>query len=422
MTDTNVVVDAPPTGNGAKPHRSASKNGAVKAAKKTARKRRGGKRGAKAAAKPARVQVSATDLPRKTLEQALRVAKAMRDVLAGGPASWAEIASAMKIGAGNQMNKYYLWSAVAYGLVNREDEQYTLTENGKKILAPTRPGEDKEALVRAVLTPVIFSRFFTDYNGSPFPGEEHIGNVLEVKYSVPRERVDEAKTLLMENGIFTGILRQEAGGSMVVRLDPSTTGIQAPPSPPAGQPSLADQRADGTQQQTSSPAAFDYSTMCFVVTPIGDEDSEERKHANLILKSVIELVVKELNLNARRADQIDRAGIITQQIFECLARARVCVADLSFTNPNAFYELGVRHMCKAPTVQIIRKGDPIPFDVSQGRTIKIDLTDVYSVPDSIESAKKELHQHLKHALSNEYKGEDNPVNTYLPLVTVNIPK
>jgi hypothetical protein len=86
----------------------------------------------------------------------------------------------------------------------------------------------------------------------------------------------------------------------------------------------------------------------------------------------------------------------------------------TFNNPNAFYELGIRHMCKLPTVQIIRKGDKIPFDVSQGRTMKIDMTDVYSVMDSVESAKKELQHHIKHCLSNEYKGEDNPVNTYLP--------
>src|SRR5262249_23628448 len=101
--------------------------------------------------------------------------------------------------------------------------------------------------------------------------------------------------------------------------------------------------------------------------------------------------------------------------------SRLC-PDLSFNKPNAFYELGVRHMCKTPTVQIIPKGDRIPFDVSQGRTIKIDMTDVYSVIESVESAKKELRQHLKHALSNDYKGEDNPVNTYLPGVDVKVPK
>jgi hypothetical protein len=50
------------------------------------------------------------------------------------------------------------------------------------------------------------------------------------------------------------------------------------------------------------------------------------------------------------------------------------------------------------------------------------MTDVYAVLESVESAKKELRQHIKHALSSDYKGEDNPVNTYLPGVEVRLPK
>jgi len=322
----------------------------------------------------------------------------------------------MGISAGAQVNKYFLWSAQAYGVIEKDGDSYSLTEIGRKILAPTNATEDKEALVRALMTPVLFSRFFTDYNGSPFPGEEHIGNVLEVRYGVPRERVEEANVLLRENGIFGGILRQTDSG-MIVRLDPATTGVPEPTessSPPGlGTPEEGD---------AAITAGGGYDSMCFVVTPIGDDDSEQRKHANLILKSVIEPVVAELGLKAVRADQIDRAGLITKQVFECLANARICVADLSFNNPNAFYELGIRHMCKRPTVQMIRKGDRIPFDVAQGRTIKIDMTDVYSVMESVESAKRELRQHLKAALAPDYKGEDNPVNTYLPSVTVNVPR
>lgn len=363
------------------------------------------------------IRVSAEQLPRRSLEQALRVAKALRDTLAGGPATWNDIASAMEVGASPQ-NKYYLWSAQAYNLVEKEDEKFSLSELGRKILAPTAPNEDREAIVQAVMTPVILSRFFTDYNGSPFPGEEHIGNILERRYGVPRERIDEAKALIRENGVYAGILQQQADGSMFVRLDPKSTGIPRPATP------IVPTAGDASQPEPVAPivATTEFDRLCFVVTPIGDDESEQRRHANMVLKSIIEPVVAELGLTARRADQIDRAGIITQQIFECLAKARVCIADLSFNNPNAFYELGVRHMCKLPTVQIIRKGDKIPFDVSQGRTIKIDMSDVYSVIDSVESAKRELKQHLRQALSDDYKGEDNPVNTYLPGVEVKLPK
>lgn len=348
----------------------------------------------------------------------MRIARALREVHAGGPVAWPELAKAAGLGPA-QGNKYYLWAAQAFGLIDREDDQrFTLSETGRKALAPTRAGEDREALVKAVVTPVTLSRFFTDYNGSPFPSDEHLGNILEVRYQVPRDRLEEAGALLKENGIFAGILQKQGDGGYLVSIDQNGTPVHkhsAAAETRGGAPGALD-------EEGSALPSGDYSKMCFVVTPIGEEDSAERKHANMVLKSVIEPVTTELGFVAVRADSIDRAGIITKQIFEHLARARLCIADLSFNNPNAFYELGIRHTCKLPTVQIIRKGDRIPFDVSQGRTIKIDMTDVYTVIDSIESAKRELRQHLKHILSGDYKGDDNPVNVYLPTLSIGLPK
>lgn len=186
------------------------------------------RKGKQSAALPSpRIQISAEQLPRKSLEQALRVARALREVYAGGPSQWPQIADAMGISAELQTNEYFLWSAQAYGLIEKNGDTYSLSEIGRKALAPTTASEDREALVRSLMTPVVFSRFFTDYNGNPFPGEEHIGNVLELRYGVPRERVEEAKILLRENGLFVGILRQ-ANTGMVMRLDPATTGVPQP--------------------------------------------------------------------------------------------------------------------------------------------------------------------------------------------------
>jgi len=77
----------------------------------------------------ARVIVSAEQLPRKSLEQVLRVPKVLREVFAGGPTTWLEIAKALKV-APNPMNKYYLWSAQAYNLIEKEDEKFSLSELG----------------------------------------------------------------------------------------------------------------------------------------------------------------------------------------------------------------------------------------------------------------------------------------------------
>jgi hypothetical protein len=366
--------------------------------------------------KPMGSRISAEQLPRKTLEQALRIPKALRETYAGGSASWQEIAKASGLSL-SQPNKYYLWAAQAYNLVEKEGDKFLLTETGRKIVAPMRPNEDKEAIVKAILSPVALSRFFTDYNGSPFPADEHMGNILEDRYSIPRDRAEEAKTLIKQNGLYSGILQEAPDGSLSVRLDPTMT-TPRPPEPTEVVPVVGPEPISVGEK----PSAGDFSKMCFIVAPIGEDESPERKHASMVLKSVIEPVVSEFGLVAKRADQIERSGIITQQIFECLAKSKLCIADLSFNNPNAFYELGIRHMCKLPTIQIIRKGDKIPFDVSQGRTIRMDFTDIYTVVESIESAKKELKQHVKHALSGEYKGEDNPVNVYLPGIEIKLPK
>jgi hypothetical protein len=140
----------------------------------------------------------------------------------------------------------------------------------------------------------------------------------------------------------------------------------------------------------------------------------------MMLAHLVTPAAAEHGLSVVRADKIAKSGLITQQVFEYLTKAKVCVADLSFGNPNAFYELGVRHVCKLPAVQLIRRDEKIPFDVSQGRTITIDTTDVYTVMDKMASAKRELSEHLRAALDDDGVGGDNPVHYYLPTLRVSV--
>lgn len=46
----------------------------------------------------------------------------------------------MKIGL-SQANKYYLWSAQAYNLTEKDGESFSLSEIGLKVLAPTEQGQ-----------------------------------------------------------------------------------------------------------------------------------------------------------------------------------------------------------------------------------------------------------------------------------------
>lgn len=137
-----------------------------------------------------------------------------------------------------------------------------------------------------------------------------------------------------------------------------------------------------------------------------------------MLKHLIEPVLKEQNLKAIRADKISKPGHITKQVVEHIAYCKLCITDMSFRNQNAHYELVVRHAFKLPSIQLIRKGDKIPFDVQQGRTIIIDTSDPYTIMDRIETARAELLEHVKALMTGSKNQEESPITMYLPKLTV----
>ena len=112
-----------------------------------------------------------------------------------------------------------------------------------------------------------------------------------------------------------------------------------------------------------------------------------------------------------RADQIDTAGMITSQIIEHIVKSKIVVADLSFHNPNVFYELSLRHAQNKPTIHLIRKCDKIPFDITSFRTITIDDSSIYTLLPQLESYKTQLSSQVRKILDEP--GEiENPISAY----------
>ena len=122
--------------------------------------------------------------------------------------------------------------------------------------------------------------------------------------------------------------------------------------------------------------------VCFVIAPIGEDDSETRQRSDRVLKHIITPAVQECGYRVERADLMPKAGMITGQVVHLLRDAPLVVADLSEHNANVFYELAVRHALRRPFIQLIRKGDRIPFDVSDVRTITYDHHDLQNAEDT----------------------------------------
>jgi hypothetical protein len=162
-----------------------------------------------------------------------------------------------------------------------------------------------------------------------------------------------------------------------------------------------------------SPGPHDWSTVCFYVTPIGAEESEERLHSDLFLGSLVEPALADFGLHVVRADQIGKPGMITAQVIEHIVNSRLVIADLSFHNPNVFYEVALRHACRRPMVQIIRGLDAIPFDLDQVRTVRVDTTNIYSLVPQIESYRSEIANQVRRALDGTAPVE-NPLTVFFP--------
>jgi len=149
---------------------------------------------------------------------------------------------------------------------------------------------------------------------------------------------------------------------------------------------------------------------CFVVGPIGPADSETRKRSDALLEYIIKRVleVQPFQMVVDRADEIQKPGLITQQVIERVVNADLVVADLTDHNPNVFYELALRHATRKPVVHLILSGQTIPFDISHQRTIYYDTTNLATA----EKAKEELKKHAEAVLGGA-DGGDNPISAGL---------
>ena len=108
---------------------------------------------------------------------------------------------------------------------------------------------------------------------------------------------------------------------------------------------------------------------CFVISPIGEEKSETRKHANKVLRTIVKPGLKEVGYTASRIDQISDTCSITEGIVEMLRDSRICVAILTNLNLNVMYEVGVRHAWDLPLITLAEEGTQLPFDIRDYSTI-----------------------------------------------------
>jgi hypothetical protein len=139
---------------------------------------------------------------------------------------------------------------------------------------------------------------------------------------------------------------------------------------------------------------------CFVISPIGEPGSNVREQADAVLDYIIEPALREMGIEAVRADKLAEPGLITDQMIAAILNYDLCIADLSGHNPNVFYELAIAQAAERPVVLMKLTGEGIPFDVKDYRLIEYDLR-----PKSIKTDRwiPVLKSQVAKILASDYK-------------------
>jgi hypothetical protein len=360
-------------------------------------------------------------VPSLTFEDVLPYAKAIQELGAGYKVKredvFKKLGKSPKSGSSNKITT----QSNFYGLTTGSyvAEYVELTGVGKLATSPdvSEDVKQKACFDLAIGGIALFKALYDQFKDNRLPDRSVLQNILKEK-RIAEKYVNECVDTFILNTKFLGLIQTESGVERLLSFETKWGSI---PKEPEGYEEEAGKIVtEPSKKAIAKESALPWAKVCFYVSPIGEEGTEQRKHSDFFLHHIVEPAMEGFDLKIIRADDIGKPGMITAQIIEHLVKAKLAIADLSFHNPNVFYELSLRHVCRLPTVQIIRKKDKIPFDLDQFRTIKINTDDIYELLPKLEGYKSEIANQARKVLEDPQE-VDNPITTFCPELSVNLP-
>lgn len=369
--------------------------------------------------------------PAAPFEETLEFARAIYTFGSGQPVRRLSIFDHLQKSPESGPSRQLIVNANKYGLIEGSyaAEHLKVTADGLKAIDPDiQPREQTKARAKLAIDSIPpFATLYGRFVSNKLPARAALIDAAK-EVGVPDGMYEECVDTFIVNLRFVGLLQTLSGAERIVTVDhlldslPSTQGTarRSFNEPARGiQTEREISRPESRSHAVITTEHAHFDTTCFYVTPIGEDGSELRQHADLFLGSLIEPALEQFSLTVVRADMIDKPGTITRQIIEYLLRSRLVIADLSFHNPNVFYELALRHAIRLPVVQLVRASDRIPFDLNQIRTVRIDTSGIHAFVPKIDTYRSEIASQVRRALEDP-DAVDNPITTYYPGMRVHI--
>lgn len=352
--------------------------------------------------------------PASSFKDALPLGEAILKYAAGEKVRRLTLLQQMDKSPNSSGTKMMITNSGKYGITKGSyaAEHLELTDEGRNAVDPAKgPRVQRNAWFAMGIKGVEpFNLLYEQYKGKRLPEREVMKDVLrDSNVGVPD--LDECVDTFTVNVKDLDMLRTIGGAETLVSIEQVIDELPGDSRASAAAKHVGSVIVLASTGDATPPR--DWGRICFYITPIGAEESEQRKHSDLFMSSLIQPALDELGLTVVRADKIGDPGMITSQVLEYLKKSRLAIADLSYLNPNVFYEVALRHALRLPVVQLIRKADRLPFDVNQSRTLVFDTTDIYSLVPKLQTYRSEIATQARKALEDP-ESVGNPVSIFYP--------
>lgn len=261
--------------------------------------------------------------PASSFKEATELAETMVEI-AGGARAVRRITLFDHLGRSPESgpSRQAVTNSTRYGLTegSYQADTLTLTDEGLKAVSQeSSPRERARAQFRLAVEGIApFKVLYERFSNNRLPAQQVMRDFLVAEQQLSDEDAKEAVELFIVNARDIGLLQTLSGAERILTLDhmldqlPSAANTRVQINPAVN--GIGSEEAI-TPATRGAPAPIgDLNNTCFYITPIGEEDSEQRKHADLLLGQIVEPAIEALGMNLAvvRADKLTRPGMISQ--------------------------------------------------------------------------------------------------------------
>jgi len=213
-----------------------------------------------------RKYLSQSDVPSCSLEQALRIPRAIIDEHAGQPTTPLDVGHALNVQPTTGPFRSLCGAAIAYGLTEGgyNADHIAVTDLARRIIANGNSGDGLSARQEATLRPRVIREFLQKYDGSKMPREDIALNVLG-GLGVPAEARKRAYDLIIDASKTVKFFKEINGVSYV--------DLKHTPTPPPTSVEDAEERLGEPEVQA---AVVPQTALRVVMPPTDNSQTDPR--------------------------------------------------------------------------------------------------------------------------------------------------